>query len=109
MFQDFQKNWKKAWEFNKQSWRLIRGKVNFRYWLLWLINIILAQQLVFWLDVEHRILHVFVVALYFALSPLALLLWLPQYVKQKKSNYYRGIIRSTGEWIGNPYYLYREK
>ncbi len=112
MFQEFQQNWKKAWEFNKQSWRLVRNTVNFRYWLLWLINIIVAQQLMFWLArvVELRVILVLVVVvMYFAISPLALLLWLPQYTKQKKPNYYRGIVRSIGEWIGNPYYLTKSR
>ncbi|UNC92200.1 hypothetical protein [Candidatus Contubernalis alkaliaceticus] len=99
------RNWRKAWEFNKKSWHLFRKKVNFRYWLLWSINMFAAYNIVFWLDLANgfSLKVITVILLYFAVSPLSLVLWLPHYIKQKKPMNYNGVIMSIGEWIGLPY------
>ncbi|EEG77087.1 hypothetical protein [Dethiobacter alkaliphilus] len=102
---EYKRQWKESWEFNKQGWRLFRRKVNFRYWFLLWLNTVIAIRLIAWLGFEEAsiLFHFAVVASYFVISPLALLLWVPQYIKLKKPASYRGIVLKVGEWVGEPY------
>ncbi len=106
MWQEFKQNWKESWRFTTQGWKSFRLIIFNRYWLLWMLNYIIAMQFLFWLNrvIEFKFILVLVFIIgYFSLSPLSLLLWLPQYLAQKKPHLYRGVIKSIGDWIGKPY------
>ncbi len=107
MWHEFKQSWIASWNFASEGWRSFARVVFRRYWLTWIMNFIIGLQLFLWLDrvIEFRYFFIpaILIVLYFALSPLSLLLWLPQYLSQKKPHLYRGLIRSIGEWIGKPY------
>lgn len=106
MWRDFQRKCKESWMFTKHSWQMFIKALNIRYHLFWAINLIVGVRLLGWLEKSFELNFVLILAfamIYVTLSPLSLLLWFPQYVKQNKPYYYRGIMQSIGDWIGKPY------
>lgn len=102
MWHELKQNWRESWSFTRKMFRLAFN----RYWLLWILNLIIGIQLILWLnrilDFHYGLDFVFIVV-YYSLSPLTLLLWLPQYLDPKKPHLYRGLVKSIGDWIGKPY------
>lgn len=102
MWQEFKQNWTDSWKFTGEMFKLMFR----RYWLCLMLNVFLVVQLSSWLSRVydmHYGLTALLILICYALSPLTLLLWLPQYLKQKKPDLYRGIMKSAGDWIGEPY------
>lgn len=81
-----------------------------RYGAIWIIYIFLGLSIfnITSIYVNELVLKLIIVLIYFILIGF-IFLWYPYYLRYKKNNRYNGIWKFIGDWMGDPFEVFRRK